>query len=134
MDGTPAVLMMRVGIGPREFDEPLYYAFFVDISEMKSNQEQLRYLAYHDDLSGLLNRTGLRKVLMDKADLYGRSPSLFVLAVRDFKRINAALGVSTGDSVLAELAKRLGNILNPGEELARLGRMEFALASFGIMR
>ena len=71
---------------------------------------------------------------MDKADLYGRSPSLFVLAVRDFKRINAALGVSTGDSVLAELAKRLGNILNPGEELARLGRMEFALASFGIMR
>ncbi len=133
LDGTPAVLLMRVGIGPRESDEPLYYASFVDISEMKSNQEQLRYLAYHDDLSGLLNRMGLRKVLMDKADLYGRSPSVFVLAVRNFKRINAALGASTGDSVLAELAKRLGDILNPGEELARLGGMEFAMASFGII-
>ena len=100
---------------------------------MKSNQEQLRYLAYHDELSGLLNRTGLRKILLDKADLYGRSPSVFVLAVRDFKRINAVLGVSTGDSVLRELAQRLRDILHPGDELARLGGMEFAVASFGII-
>lgn len=133
LDGTSAVLLMRVGVGPRESDAPLYYASFVDISEMKSNQEQLRYLAYHDELSGLLNRTGLRKILLDKADLYGRSPSVFVLAVRDFKRINAVLGVSTGDSVLRELAQRLRDILHPGEELARLGGMEFAVASFGII-
>ena len=37
LDGTSAVLLMRVGVGPRESDAPLYYASFVDISEMKSN-------------------------------------------------------------------------------------------------
>ncbi len=135
MDGTPSILLMRVGMAPREEGDvqPLYYASFVDISELKSSQEQLSFMACHDVLTGLLNRSGLRQVLADKAELYGRSPTVFVLAVRDFKRINAALGVSTGDSVLVELTRRLRGTMAPNEELARLGGMEFAVVSFDVV-
>ena len=133
-DGAPLILLMRIRTAPEELeDSSLYYASFVDVSELKSSQEQLNYLECHDVLSGLLNCAGLRQVLVDKADLYGRAPSVLVLAVRDFKRINAALGVSTGDSVLVELTHRLRDVLKPEEELARIGGMEFAVASFDVL-
>ena len=134
MDGKPLILRMRVQMASREDEaRPFYYASFVDISELKSSQDQLNYMERHDVLSGLLNRVGLRQVLLEKAELYCFSPSVFVLVVRDFKRVNAVLGVGMGDSVLVELTRRLGDILNPGEELARLTGVEFGLASFDVI-
>ena len=131
LDGTPLTLLVRVHAASRDGGEILlYHASFVDISELKSNQDQLNYMESHDVTSGLLNRGGLRQALLDKEELYGRSPSVFVLSIRDFKRINAALGADAGDAVLMELTRRLKDTLKSGEELARLGGMEFGLASF----
>ena len=53
LDGTSAVLLMRVKVSPRESDTPLYYASFVDVSEMKSNPEVFGSFSENDlGLSG----------------------------------------------------------------------------------
>lgn len=101
-----------------------------DITERMRAQEQLQYLAYHDVLTDLPNRT----LFMDRlsqaithAAREGRLLALLFMDLDNFKVINDSLGHPAGDQLLQELAKRLRSGLREGDTVARLSGDEFAV-------
>ncbi len=97
------------------------------------SEEQTRYEALHDPLTGLANRTLLRDRLHHALARRerGATAALFV-DLDNFKQINDAHGHATGDTVLVEIAKRLHTAVRPGDTIARLGGDEFVALCEGI--
>jgi diguanylate cyclase (GGDEF)-like protein/PAS domain S-box-containing protein len=107
-----------------------YISTHHDITEQKKMQKRLNFLAYHDELTGLSNRT----LLMDRfnqtcarAHRSGHQLALLVLDLDRFKNINDTLGHSTGDKVLVEIANRLTDQARGGETITRYGGDEFVV-------
>jgi diguanylate cyclase (GGDEF)-like protein/putative nucleotidyltransferase with HDIG domain len=93
--------------------------------EAARGQEQLRFLAEHDPMTGLRNRRGLHHAI--DAVLQRRAASLLVADVDSFKRINDELGYEVGDGVLKRVAAAIADACPPKGLAARLGGEEFAL-------
>ena len=107
-----------------------YLAAFVDISGAKSEQARLRYLAYHDPLTGLPNRALFQDRLGQVLARVRRHPSLFALLYVDldnFKDINDETGHAIGDEVLQGFASRAERCVRADDTVARLGGDEFAV-------
>jgi diguanylate cyclase (GGDEF)-like protein/PAS domain S-box-containing protein len=105
-----------------------------DITEARAFQEQLRFDATHDALTGLANRTLFHARMAEAAAQPGAGPVAGVLAVDldDFKIINDTLGHHVGDRVLATTADRLrGCVRADSDMVARLGGDEFAVILTG---
>jgi len=111
-----------------------------DVTEMRMVEKQLRYLAYHDPLTGLPNRIFLHERLEELLSHTTESLDCFALVVLDldrFNRINDTFGPSLGDQLLQEVAKRLQECVDQitAEKdlcrrvkfLSRLGGDEFCL-------
>jgi diguanylate cyclase (GGDEF)-like protein/PAS domain S-box-containing protein len=94
-----------------------------DITERKKMEEQLRYDAHHDGLTGMANRTLLLDHLKHVNDRKKRKPdllfALFFLDLDRFKHINDSLGHQAGDQLLIETARRLENGLRVGDTISR---------------
>jgi diguanylate cyclase len=89
--------------------------------------EQMRYLATHDDLTGLLNRTGFMQEVARRSTI-GRAPVCVMLLDLDgFKSVNDVFGHMAGDRVLVEVARRLRESLTDEFAIARIGGDEFAV-------
>ena len=101
-----------------------------DVTERRLAQEQIVYLAYHDQLSGLPNRALLADRLADavaRAERENGSAALLCLDLDDFKLVNDSLGHRLGDDLLGAVARRLEGITRHGDFLARAGGDEFFL-------
>lgn len=101
-----------------------------DIEERKQFEEQLRYQALHDILTGLPNRALLADRVQHaqaRGERSGLTCALLLLDLDDFKTINDSLGHSAGDEVLVEVARRLEDCLRANDTPARLGGDEFAV-------
>jgi diguanylate cyclase (GGDEF)-like protein len=106
-----------------------------EITERKSieqelivNKEHLQRLAHYDNLTGLPNRVFFNEILNKALTLASQQKKIMAVLFIDldrFKNINDAMGHSTGDMVLKEIANRLESILRPGDVLARLSGDEF---------
>ncbi len=99
-----------------------------DITERKFATEQIKRLAYSDQLTGLANRVLLRDRFRNALGLarqQGRPLSLLNLDLDHFKTINDSLGHQVGDRLLVEVARRLEAQLRPGDTLSRSGSDEF---------
>ncbi len=96
-------------------------------NEARALAEAMRLRATHDDLTGLLNRTGFAQAA--EADLARprEDRSLLLLDLDGFKSVNDVYGHKTGDRVLVEVARRLRLALPEGCHAARLGGDEFAV-------
>lgn len=102
-----------------------------DITEVKIAEERLLHDAVHDHLTGLPNRelffdrTGaaLTLALTDSRI----RPAILCVDIDRFKQINEASGLSSADSILLTIARRLSRILKPQDTLARLSGDQFAL-------
>nr|WP_269468587.1 diguanylate cyclase [Alteromonas sp. ASW11-130] len=93
---------------------PYFIATMRNISERKINEDRLRQMAMHDDLTGLKNRNGLREVLTQ----YSEAKQTFTMMFIDldgFKQINDTAGHEQGDACLKRVAlvlhNRFGEIL-----------------------
>ncbi len=101
-----------------------------DISRRVRWERQLVETARIDALTGLVNRrtflATLDRSLRDHRE--GLIPPFAVLFIDldRFKQVNDSLGHAAGDEVLRRIAKRLDNLLRPGDTIARLGGDEFA--------
>ncbi|VAW94350.1 diguanylate cyclase/phosphodiesterase (GGDEF & EAL domains) with PAS/PAC sensor(s) [hydrothermal vent metagenome] len=101
-----------------------------DISERMENEKRLSFMAHHDALTELPNRT----LFIDRLDQalaharrYSRKVSVLFIDLDRFKNINDTLGHDAGDQMLAQLADRLGNNIRQHDTVARLGGDEFAV-------
>jgi diguanylate cyclase (GGDEF)-like protein/PAS domain S-box-containing protein len=101
-----------------------------DISERKKAAEQLEYLAHHDPLTGLANRSLLRERISASialAEKSGESLALLLLDLDRFKAVNDLHGHPIGDQVLVRVAARLRAAARGAELIARLGGDEFVI-------
>lgn len=101
-----------------------------DISEFKLHQSQLEYLAHHDPLTNLPNRTLLEDRLEHAIFNSDRHSTLLAVCYLDldgFKPVNDQYGHAAGDAMLREVARRLKARLRGGDTVARLGGDEFVL-------
>lgn len=102
-----------------------------DISERKKADAQIRYLALHDSLTGLANRTMFyERLSVEMASARRRTAKVALLALDldHFKQVNDSLGHLMGDQLLEEAAQRIVTCLREGDLAARLGGDEFAVA------
>lgn len=103
---------------------------FSDVTAQKTAEEELTHLAFHDPLTGLVNRALLRDRLdeaLARSERSGRSVALLYLDVDDFKSVNDALGHAAGDALLRAVADGLVHCVRRSDSAARLGGDEFAV-------
>ncbi|MBB3228326.1 diguanylate cyclase (GGDEF)-like protein/PAS domain S-box-containing protein [Luteibacter sp. Sphag1AF] len=109
---------------------PHVLASVTDITEVRESEAQVRWLACHDALTGLANRTQLFNRL-DRAIVRraseGTTASLLYLDLDGFKKINDTYGHLTGDELLVKFSQRLREQVSPDDVVARIGGDEFAL-------
>lgn len=102
----------------------------MDISLLRSSEAQIRYLARHDVLTGLPNRTALNEELSQIAAqrMYHPEPyALFLLNLNEFNYINDTYGYQAGDAILCEFGQRLRNETGSMGTVSRIGGDEFAI-------
>ncbi len=81
-----------------------------DVSDLKQTEEKAHFLALHDVLTGLKNRTFVQQEfqgLLENARMRGESVGLLFVDIDRFKNINDSLGHAFGDELLIEVAHRL---------------------------
>lgn len=105
------------------------YGITHDITEIINSQERIRFLAYHDPLTGLHNRLAfvetLESLLNQEESL--ESMAIMLMDLDHFKTINDTMGHGIGDQLLKEVAKRIQEFSSQDVFAARLGGDEFAL-------
>ncbi len=101
-----------------------------DVTDRRSSQERLVYLADHDPLTGLLNRRSFESALdahRGRTARYGGGGAAIMLDLDHFKFINDTLGHHAGDEAIVRTAHVLASRLRKTDVLARLGGDEFAV-------
>jgi diguanylate cyclase (GGDEF)-like protein/PAS domain S-box-containing protein len=101
-----------------------------DVTERRRYEAELRHMADHDALTGLLNRRAFERELerhVDHVARYGPRGAALLIDVDLFKNVNDTLGHSAGDQLIGNLADALRDRLRDGEVIARLGGDEFAV-------
>jgi diguanylate cyclase len=92
---------------------------------LRDQLDRLDHLASHDELTGLLNRAGFRR-LLDETLCPGSHGALLLVDLEDFHEINETIGDERGDAVLSQIAGRLAS-LEGASGVSRLGEDEFAV-------
>lgn len=98
--------------------------------EQKRAEAELLYQAHHDALTGLPNRSLLHDRLVQALHHAARESlqvSVVLLDLDNFKLVNDTLGHNAGDSLLKEIANRLGKRFRGEDTVARLGGDEFVI-------
>jgi diguanylate cyclase (GGDEF)-like protein/PAS domain S-box-containing protein len=98
--------------------------------ELKTQEDHLRYLAYHDPLTGLPNRKYFLEQLQESMEWSAQNNSLLGVLFIDldgFKQVNDTLGHEMGDRLLVTVAQRLNNALRTSDTVSRLGGDEFTI-------
>jgi len=114
---------------------PLCTATVRDVTDRVAFEQQLEYLATHDDLTGLPNRpyfvrhltTLLEGTVTDRSTL-----ALCFLDVDHFKYVNDSRGHAVGDMLVAQIAERLRAAASHTDMVARFGGDEFAMVSTAV--
>ncbi len=104
---------------------------FVDVSQRKEAEAQIRWLGYYDTLTQLPNRRllldRLQEALVRSEKGGGSRGALLLLDIDNFKALNETLGHEHGDALLRLVATRLSGCIAGRHTLARQGGDEFAV-------
>lgn len=101
-----------------------------DITARKQLDDQVRYLAHHDQLTGLPNRTLMQDRLNQailRADRSKNKVAVFVLDIDRFKHVNDSLGHSCGDALLVSVSNKLLSCVRKSDTVVRMGGDEFLI-------
>jgi diguanylate cyclase (GGDEF)-like protein/PAS domain S-box-containing protein len=117
--------------------QPAVLLALMDITGRKQAEARMTFMAHHDNLTGLPNRTLLRQRMDETLSHARRSTdkvAVLILGLDGFKAVNDTLGHGVGDRLLRAVAKRLRSILRDEDLLARLNSDEFAIVQNGMTR
>jgi len=106
-----------------------------DITERRQAEEKISFLAKHDVLTGLVNRSVLTEHLaqmLDQTARGGRFAILFIDLDR-FKTVNDTLGHDVGDDLLRQVAARLQETIRGRGTISRFGGDEFVILLSGVV-
>jgi diguanylate cyclase (GGDEF)-like protein len=114
----------------RSESERMAALLHADVQQRKLLEEDLRELAFRDQLTGLANRSLLEELLsaaLARARRKSLAVALICLDVNDFKLVNDSLGHAGGDRLLCEVTRRLDGAIRAEDLLARYGGDEFLI-------
>lgn len=126
-NGNPVECIIE-GI-PVKVDQELIgaYAIYKDITERKKREEKIEYIGYHDNLTGLYNRSFL-ETEVERLDVKRQLPiSMIMVDLNGLKLINDSYGHNTGDKLLIKTADILEEIFRDEDIIARWGGDEFVI-------
>ncbi len=101
-----------------------------DLRARKRAEARIAYLAHHDALTGVPNRTSFNARLAQEialAQAAGRPLAVLCADLDRFKEVNDLFGHAAGDALLRAVCAAITAVLSPGQMLARLGGDEFAV-------
>jgi diguanylate cyclase (GGDEF)-like protein/PAS domain S-box-containing protein len=126
-----AEIPVRLSIGMVQMEgERQFVALVTDISEQKRHAEQMMYMAHHDALTALPNRTLFNDRAEQAIALAARAREhvgILLIDLNRFKPINDTYGHLAGDIVLQTVASRLKDTLRASDTVARIGGDEFVV-------
>jgi diguanylate cyclase (GGDEF)-like protein/PAS domain S-box-containing protein len=134
-DGTEVWVLRSASLLRDGAGKPAYMIVqFQDITARRQAEEQLRYNATHDELTGLLNRSAfeqkLEEALMESHHT-GIKHALAFVDLDRLKMINDSAGHIAGDALLRGVAGALPGYLREGDVIGRLGGDEFGIILLG---
>jgi len=101
-----------------------------DVTERRRAEAKIAYMARHDELTGLANRSHFRDALaarLAQRNAKDRACAVMIVDLDHFKAVNDTLGHGVGDRLLAAAAERIRHTLPAEALVARLGGDEFAV-------
>jgi len=100
-----------------------------DLRARKKSEQHIHYLAHHDALTSLANRSYFNTAIDQALAKTSKGGKLAVLCLDldRFKEVNDLFGHAAGDKVLQTVAGRIGGLLDNGQIMSRLGGDEFAI-------
>ena len=104
------------------------------VLKREQHREKLSFMAFHDPLTGLANRTKLEQrigELVGQDGMRRKRAALLFVDLDRFKYLNDTFGHEAGDKLLATLAERLRRIAQAGETICRFGGDEFVILMDG---
>jgi diguanylate cyclase (GGDEF)-like protein len=119
-----------ISISHRPMPDGGTVATFEDVTEQRRVEARARFLATHDSLTGLPNRVVFSQEVNGAVELgrrHGRQCSVLFVDLDRFKIINDTLGHVAGDSLLIEIAGRIGQCVSKNDVVARIGGDEFVI-------
>ena len=141
-EGRPSTKVIKTSAGRtlRVNDQPIqdgggWVSTFDDITEWREAQDQIAYMAHHDALTGLANRTLLTEKLnaaLASAGSQHDGVAVHFIDLDRFKSVNDTLGHDGGDFLLKTVAERLREVIRADDVVARLGGDEFVIAQAGV--
>ncbi|MCJ2015506.1 EAL domain-containing protein [Methylobacterium sp. J-076] len=113
-----------------------FVATFEDVTERRHAEARIAFLAHHDVLTGLPNRTALEQQISNSIAQAGRDQqfAVFALDLDDFRPVNDTLGHAVGDELLVAVANRLSACVREIDCVARIGADEFVVVQRSIER
>lgn len=124
--------IMQMSLVPFMTDKLRYVIVVLnDISSLIKAEQRVEYLAYRDMLTGLPNRNKILEQLEEdikSAEYSKQFGAIFLIDLKDFKRINDTMGHSFGDELLIDLSRRISSRVRAQETLARIGADVFILS------
>jgi diguanylate cyclase (GGDEF)-like protein len=132
------LLLREIAVNEKIFEQYVHYlsetrsirSYIFDVTERKRTEQQLKYQAFHDILTGLPNRALFDKQLagaIERAKLGQYTMAVLFLDIDGFKNINDSLGHTFGDLILQNFARRVSDCIRTGDILARWGGDEFTI-------
>ena len=112
-----------------------WVATYEDISQRRWAEARISYLAHHDSLTGLVNRTYFHDRLepaLVEASSGGTAACIFYLDLDGFKDVNNSFGHPVGDALLRDVGTRLRAWAREADLVSRLGGDEFGILLIGI--
>lgn len=130
-DGTVLWILLSGSLIRNAQNNPLYFiAQIQDIDAQKKAEQELKYMAYHDALTGLSNRKQLDAsfdLVLSFAKRQQNQIAILFMDLDHFKDVNDTLGHDIGDLLLMEIGARLKTTIRSTDFLIRQGGDEFII-------